>query len=380
MPATLVRTRTKRTVERAENRLIRICMLDDVSNWQGQMGCDWSIWFAESNFRVEFQLETLIFSVVCTANLWNIFCVGSSGVSCMPMALIFLLLASIACCFGLSNQPTVEFRTSQSGASRNAVPTTLEDVKRQLIDLGAATNCGFRARPVDRNRARDLIKDLSGFATVAEPARDYYNDKSEASTLDSSSNTDMLAAPTLRGQWTLIYTDAPDITSLGSTNPWAELGRIGQDCSAPPLIQNVIEWKRPSWATNLPGSGSDQSRVLQKVITRGSARPSHPTTVNLAVAGLALQSRRSSVNVSEGNEADTTAINRNGLGRLLESIQSEGLIAGLLQNQAVDLRGPWDPPLGSFEILYLDQDFRVTRTNQNYVAVNTRVQPGDEWF
>jgi hypothetical protein len=67
----------------------------------------------------------------------------------------------------------------------------------------------------------------------------------------------------------------------------------------------------------------------------------------LAVAGLALQSRRrpSSANVSGRNEEadNTTDINKDGLGRLLDSIQSEGL-------------------------------------NQNYVAVNTRVQPGDEWF
>jgi hypothetical protein len=313
------------------------------------------------------------------------------------MRSVLLVLASIACCStGLSIQPNVESRNiaSQNGASRNASPTTttttttLDDVKRQLIDLGAATDCGFRARPVDRNRARDLISELSGFAFVAEPARDYYNDKTKTSVWDAPSDAvpdgDSIPAPTLRGQWTLIYTDAPDITSLAGTNPWAELGRIGQDCSAPPLIQNVIEWKRPSWAANLPWSGSDQSRVLQKVITRGSARPSRPTTVNLAVAGLKLQSRRrpSSANVSGRNEEadNTTDINKDGLGRLLDNIQSEGLIAGLLQNQAVDLRGPWNPPLGSFEILYLDQDFRITRTNQNYVAVNTRVQPGDEWF
>jgi PAP_fibrillin len=325
-----------------------------------------------------------------STSAWSILWKASFFQSCAKsfcisdqMRSVLLLLASIACCTGLSSQQTVESRNiaSQNGASLNVAPTFV-DLKRQLIDLGAATDCGFRARPVDRKRARDLISELSIFASVAEPARDYYNDKS--TTLDAPSDTvlesDSIAAPTLRGQWTLIYTDAPDITSLSSTNPWAELGRIGQDCSAPPIIQNVIEWKRPSWASNLPWSGSDQSRVLQKVITRGSARSSRPTTVDLAVAGLALQSRRSIADVSERSEADSTAINKDGLSRLLESIQREGLIAGLLQNREVDLRGPWNPPLGSFEILYLDDDFRITRTNQNYVAVNTRVDPGDEWF
>ena len=34
---------------------------------------------------------------------------------------------------------------------------------------------------------------------------------------------------------------------------------------------------------------------------------------------------------------------------------------------------------GTFEILYLDEEMRIIRTGQNYLAVNTRIRD-DEWF
>merc|ERR1711935_241386 len=95
----------------------------------------------------------------------------------------------------------------------------------------------------------------------------------------------------ISGKWTLIYTDAPDITGLDtSRNPFstATLGRIGQDCN-PPFVKNVIEWKRPSWASSLPFSGNENSRILQKVVTSASASPDKPNLVNLKIAGLELE-------------------------------------------------------------------------------------------
>ena len=65
----------------------------------------------------------------------------------------------------------------------------------------------------------------------------------------------------------------------------AKLGRIGQECS-PPFIKNVIEWKRPDWASSLPFSGTKSSRVLQKVCCKGSSNPSKPAVVDLKLVGL----------------------------------------------------------------------------------------------
>ena len=67
----------------------------------------------------------------------------------------------------------------------------------------------------------------------------------------------------------------------------AKLGRIGQECS-PPFIKNVIEWKRPEWAKRLPFSGTDDSRVMQKVAIEAQASRDEPLVVNLKIAGLDL--------------------------------------------------------------------------------------------
>jgi hypothetical protein len=128
------------------------------------------------------------------------------------------------------------------------------------------------------------------------------------------------------------------------------LGRIGQECS-PPYIKNVIEWKRPDWASSLPLSGSDSDRVLQKVCCKGSANKNKPSTVDLKLVGLEIT----------GDE--------NG--------NSNGGPAALFRNFPVELEGPLSLTFGKFDILYLDDDMRITRTYQGYTAINVR---GDEWF
>ena len=64
----------------------------------------------------------------------------------------------------------------------------------------------------------------------------------------------------------------------------------------------------------------------------------------------------------------------------MSRIQQQGIPAGLLSINPVDLKGPLNPPFGQFEILYLDEDFRMIKTGQNFLAVNQRIQPGEEWF
>merc|ERR1712232_913375 len=156
----------------------------------------------------------------------------------------------------------------------------------------------------------------------------------------------------------------------GSWNPLApKLGRIGQEC-CPPYIKNVIEWKKPDLIDQvpLPFAGSKESRILQKVCTKASATSTKPMLVNLEVAGLELVAP----------PPPTSATTGGGGSSLQEDIEQEGLPVGLLRNNPLELRGPLTAPFGQFEILYLDEEMRIIRTNQNYLAVNLR--SGEEWF
>ena len=234
-------------------------------------------------------------------------------------------------------------------------------LKRDLLALSRKTARGFRATNAEKQSARQLLFDLARYfdPTKVQPARPYYNKNSNSNGSSSSEEKEKLS---LQGKWELVFTDAPDITSLEQNN-LAQLGRIGQECEAP-YIKNVIEWKPPSWARNLPlvGGGSND-RVLQKVVTQGTADPARPATVQLKVAGLQIEAAP----VADPNRNDNTA--------------GRGLIANLLQQRPVDLVNPNSAlPFGTFEVLYLDDTMRATRTGQNFVAVNTRLTADEAWF
>ena len=262
-------------------------------------------------------------------------------------------------------------RSSKSGAESPEVDDDavvvgddqVSMLKAELLTIAGKTNRGFRASRNEQSRIKEIIFQLRSLNPTVEPASSYY--EGAASSVASDNNT-------LAGKWTLLYTDAPDITSLDTSQlPFstAQLGRIGQECS-PPYIKNVIEWKRPDWARNLPFTGSDDSGILQKVVTSATASPDMPRIVNLKVAGLELLSAgRSSSSSTSSMGAD-----------LPSRIREDGIIGGLLGANPVDLKGPWNPPFGQFEILYLDKEFRIIKTYQNYLAVNRRIKPGEEWF
>jgi PAP_fibrillin len=230
-------------------------------------------------------------------------------------------------------------------------------LRQELLMLAERTDRGFQASARDRERARHLIFELATFNPTTEPASAYYT-----STRHQRQQKDGNGEPSVQGKWTLLYTDAPDITGLDQS-PFSALGRIGQECDAP-YIKNVIEWRRPAWAANLPLTGTNNSRVLQKVVTKATARSSSPTVVNLELSGLQIEA-------DSASPAGTS---------LSDAVQKNGLVAGLLQNRPVDWSGPGTAPFGMFEILYLDDDLRITKTGQNYVTVNKRVKEGEEWF
>jgi hypothetical protein len=250
-------------------------------------------------------------------------------------------------------------------------------LKTKLLALATRTDRGFHASNTDRNTVKTIVDELARFNPSMSPARGYYG--SSAATNEYHDGSDSNSRSVISGKWNLIYTDAPDITGLDTNrNPLAtvKLGRIGQECQ-PPYIKNVIEWLRPDWARNVPFSGTDLSRVLQKVVTLASSSPSRPSLVNLKVAGLEVEA------MDGGRTMSTESQSSNGLyiQDVVKRIQEQGLPVGILSLQPVDWKFSWNPPLGQFEILYVDADLRVIRTGQNYLAANQRILTGeDEWF
>lgn len=232
--------------------------------------------------------------------------------------------------------------------------TMLERLKEEIASLGLKTERGFKSTESEKQKARKLAFQIAQFNPTLEPAACYY-----PSSRDTRVQGDSLG---LEGLWTLIYTDAPDITSLAQNN-FAVLGRIGQECN-PPYIRNVIEWSRPSWAELLPFSGTEQSRVLQKVVTEAEASSNRPCFVNLKLAG---------IEVITDSFDDTNS-------NILQSLEGKGLLSTILNKNPVRLQGPLTAPFGEFEILYLDRDIRIIQTGQGYLAINRRMSPESSWI
>lgn len=255
---------------------------------------------------------------------------------------------------GVSSSPTMASSVVEEAVTGVVPDPEAARLKDDLIALAAATRRGFSASRSDRERAKRIIGDLSGRSPSDEPASAYYG---------GGGGSDNRAS--LAGKWTLVYTDAPDITSLeGGPLSTAKLGRIGQECF-PPSIKNVIEWRRPDWASSLPFSaaGGEGSRVIQKVCCEGSATSKGPKTVDLKLLGLEL---------SGASDGGADGAGAGGLSALLKGP------AALLEDNPVKLQGPLTAPFGKFDILYLDDDMRITRTYQGYYAVNIREE--EDWF
>jgi len=270
------------------------------------------------------------------------------------------LLALPAAALLLVASPCVSFQTSKlatrTTSTKIAMTSSSEQqlLKDDLVALASSTRRGFSASRKDRDKAKSIINELSKLSPTEEPAAAYYS--------DAQATSDDIV-PSLAGKWTLIYTDAPDITSLDAPLSIQKLGRIGQECD-PPLIKNVIEWKRPSWASSLPFSGDEDSRILQKIVTEGASTPADNPTVDLKLVGLEISGTNGSMEESNSG--------------LVNSLLNGP--AALFEQNPIKLQGPLKGPFGKFDILYLDDEMRITKTYQGYYAVNVRQEKGNEWF
>lgn len=96
---------------------------------------------------------------------------------------------------------------------------------------------------------------------------------------------------------------------------------------------------------------------MQKVCCKGFAVKSKPATVDLKLVGLELTGAAENV------------------GETLD--KSKGGPAALFAKIPVELEGPLSLTFGKFDVLYLDDDMRITRTYQGFTAINIRE---NEWF
>lgn len=267
--------------------------------------------------------------------------------------------------------------------------------QRQLLKLSLLmkaqdTKRGFQASKEQREEISAIVNELSQLNPTTEPATSYY--KSKTDNEDSS---------TIAGKWTLKYTDAPDITSLDpvlstsnsalgmlpSPPPLSKLARIGQDCdSIAGTVTNVIEWRQPDWLSSKDEKGNKDEiteggpRILQKVVCEASADPSKPTEINLTLVGFELIGDTGTKKEEQSNDGErSNPLNPFGLPLPIPDLkQLQDGPAAVLEANPIKLRGPLKSPFGKSNILYLDEDMRILKTNQGYVAVNMR--DVDPWF
>jgi len=101
----------------------------------------------------------------------------------------------------------------------------------------------------------------------------------------------------------------------------------------------------------------------QKVCTEGIADSNDPKTVNLDIVGLDIMGD-DNINAPENGFFDI--LDPSSIIRKIGPIELRGIIQSF--------------PFGKFRILYLDDELRIIRTNQGYVAVNLRLSANEEWF
>lgn len=186
--------------------------------------------------------------------------------------------------------------------------------KEALLEGIKSVDRGFSATEEQRSMIREKIDELVRWNPSREPAKK------------------------LGGEWTLIYTNAPDILNIPTT-PFSSIGRIGQEIdSTKGIILNVIEYRPSSLASGLKEAATEDA-LVQRVYTEYTV--SSENSVELQIRGLGVDPQR---------------------------------VFGFEVPEALKLKvqGPLSLPFGNFEVLYLDEEIRIIRTGQGWYSVNRR--------
>lgn len=226
-----------------------------------------------------------------------------------------LWLVTVVCALGAGWH-----RTFAQVAAPSA-PTSTQETERQRLSAKEAlleglksVDRGFSASDEQRSMIQAKIDDLVRWNPSPEPAKK------------------------LGGEWTLIYTNAPDILNIPTT-PFSSIGRIGQEIdSEKGVIANVIEYRPSSLASGLKEAAGEDT-LVQRVYTDYTV--TSDSAVELQIRGLGVDPQR---------------------------------VFGFEVPEALKLKvqGPLSLPFGNFEVLYLDDEIRIIRTGQGWYSVNRR--------
>lgn len=230
-------------------------------------------------------------------------------------------------------------QTGRRVARRAGAEALVPPAEEAAAEVAAVAEAGLTAEAERRGAARQAllaaIEQLDRGFVASEADR-----RSVAELIDQLVALNPTARPTaqLGGNWTLLYTDAPDILGI-PTGPFSRLGRIGQEIDpVAGTIANVIEYRPSAFASGLVSAAEDDA-LIQRVFTNYEA--TSPTTVDLRIRGLSFTPQR------------------------VLGVE----VPSFLRSEA---KGPLSLPFGKFEILYLDQDLRIVRTGQGWCSVNRR--------
>ena len=154
-----------------------------------------------------------------------------------------------------------------------------EEIKQEILQLGASYDRGFGASPRVRNKVNNVIADLEFLNQEKNASRfisgpEMVMDITETNTTSGNSTTMMVSkskekTSPLTGNWRLIWTTASDVLILGA-NPFVTVGPIYQ-LFDPPIVTNVIDLL-PRIQNLFPPSMVQGSLLRAKVQTRASKR------------------------------------------------------------------------------------------------------------
>lgn len=140
------------------------------------------------------------------------------------------------------------------GVDATVREVTVEELKRELFLTVIGSNRGFAASPDRRTQVLDIIAQLERKNTLEEPVNEI----------------SMLA-----GTWSLLYTNALDVLSLGLLAPVASLGQIFQNIESTDNadvfdVTNVVELE-PAFAP-VSNSFIGQTKAVLSVKARGEKK------------------------------------------------------------------------------------------------------------
>jgi len=153
-----------------------------------------------------------------------------------------------------------------------------DNLKRQILQLGASYDRGFGASPRARTKMESILSRLESYNPQTNAAR--FIDGSGRTTTDASYGSQI--SP-LKGNWRMVWTTASDVLLLGG-NPFIAIGAIYQFID-PPVVTNVIDFfprVQTLFPQTLSGISVPNSLARAKVTTKASSRgPTYPNRIGL---------------------------------------------------------------------------------------------------